>query len=145
MKFAWIENERIRDIAPGNPADIYHPDIAAYYTTAVPDNAANGDGWVNGELIKPEPPAPIEPPAPVPPKVSPVEFKLLFTPQERIAIRTAQATDPVIDDFMDIIEDPRLTVVDLGLGSTQSGIDYLISEGIVEAARKEEILSGVFK
>jgi len=53
MKYAWIENGKIRDIAHSNPAEIYHPDVAAYYTTQVPDNAVNGDGWVNGALVKP--------------------------------------------------------------------------------------------
>ena len=53
MKYAWIENDKIRDVAHSNPAEIYHPDVAAFYTTQVPDNAANGDGWVNGALVKP--------------------------------------------------------------------------------------------
>lgn len=66
MKFAWIENDIIRDIAPGNPMEFYHPDIAAHYNVTVPDDAANGDGWVNGELIKPPAPEPVEP-APVEP------------------------------------------------------------------------------
>lgn len=55
MKYAWIENQKIRDIAPGNPEQFYHPDIAKLYNTQVPDDATNGDGWVNGQLIKPEP------------------------------------------------------------------------------------------
>ena len=52
---AWIENKKIRDIAQGDPFEIYHPDIAKLYTVEVPDDAANGDGWVNGKLVKPEP------------------------------------------------------------------------------------------
>jgi len=63
MKYAWIENERIRDICHGNPVDCYHADVAVFYNTEVPDDAANGDGWVNGQLVKPEP-APPAPPAP---------------------------------------------------------------------------------
>lgn len=63
MKFAWIQNDRIRDIAHDDPALIYHPDIAAFYNTEVPDDAVNGDGWVNGQLVKPEPALPA-PPAP---------------------------------------------------------------------------------
>lgn len=60
MKYAWIENERVRDIAPGNPEEFYHGEVAKFYNTEVPDDAANGDGWVNGVLVKPEP----APPAP---------------------------------------------------------------------------------
>ena len=53
MKYAWIENNKVRDVAPGNPAEFYHPDVAVFYNTQVPDDAANGDGWVNGALVKP--------------------------------------------------------------------------------------------
>lgn len=55
MRKAWIENERIRDIAHSEPTDIYHPDIAVFYDTEVPDDAVNGDGWVDGVLVKPVP------------------------------------------------------------------------------------------
>lgn len=61
MKFAWIEGDKIRDIAPGEPSQFYHADVAKFYDTHVPDEANNGDGWVNGQLIKPEPPTPPEP------------------------------------------------------------------------------------
>lgn len=77
------------------------------------------------------------------PKVSPVEFKLLFTAPERVAIKTARATDPVIDDFYDIVEDPRLTFVDLGLQSTKDAIGYLQSKGLLTAERAAVILTGV--
>jgi hypothetical protein len=55
MKYAWIENNQIRDIAPGIPTDFYHPDVAVFYSTEVPDNAEKDDGWVDGQLVKPEP------------------------------------------------------------------------------------------
>jgi hypothetical protein len=55
MKYAWIENNQIRDVAWTTPSDIFHPDVAAFYTTEVPDSAENGDGWINGVLAKPEP------------------------------------------------------------------------------------------
>jgi hypothetical protein len=63
MKYAWIENDKVRDVAWTDPVKIYHPDVAVLYDTLVPDDAANGDGWVNGQLVKPEPPPPT-PPAP---------------------------------------------------------------------------------
>ena len=143
MKKAWIENAIIRDIANGNPADLFHPDIAVFFDTDVPDEAANGDGWVNGELIKPELVVAPVVLATVAARVSPVEFMLLFTSPERVAIKALRQTDPIIDDFLDIIEDPRLTFVDLGLGSTVSAIDYLIYVGLVAPERKAEILTGV--
>ena len=58
MKYAWIENNQIRDIAHSDPEKIYHPDIAKFYGTQVPDDAVNGDGWVNGQVVKPVIPEP---------------------------------------------------------------------------------------
>lgn len=74
--------------------------------------------------------------------VSPVEFKLLFTSQERVAIKAARESDPVIDDFYDIVEDPRLTHVDLGLKSTKDALAYMVVVGLIAAERQGEILAG---
>jgi len=143
MRKAWIENERVRDVCHGNPDELYHPDVAKFYDTDVPDDAANGDGWDGVTLTKPviPDPVPVEPPAPVPPKVSPVEFKLLFTAPERVAIKAS--TDPIVQDFFSIVEDTRLTHVDLGLQSTQDALSYLEAQGLIAAGRKDEILTGV--
>lgn len=92
------------------------------------------------ESPEPTPPGPIEPTAV---KVSPVEFKLLFTPTERVAIKQARTTDPIIDDFFDIIDDPRLTEVNLSLNSTISAINYLADQGLIQPERVDQILSGV--
>lgn len=60
---AWIENERIRDIAHGEPFEIYHPEVAVFYDTEVPDDAANGDSWIDGKLVKQVIPEPVIVPA----------------------------------------------------------------------------------
>ena len=140
---AWVESGHVRDIAPGNPNELYHPDIAAKYSTEVPlwvkvGAVQSGNTWVNPPELHGAPE-----PAPAPPaerKVSPVEFKLLFTPQERVAIRAARETDPVIDDFFDILDDPRLTSVTLTGTSTRSMVDYLVSKQLLTASRRDEIL-----
>lgn len=114
----------------------------------VPDETANWNGhdWVVVAGIIGAPVTAIEPPAPMPinqPKtVSPVEFKLLFTALERITIKNARSTDPVIDDFFEIVEDPRLTHVNMGLQSTQDALAYLESKGLITAERRTQILSG---
>lgn len=145
MKYAWGENNVIRDVCQGNPSECYHPSIAAYYTTEVADDVQNGwikqgNGWVAPPA--PTPPTP-EPVTLVPPAVSPVEFMLLFTPQERVAIKATRSSDPVISDFFDIVDDPRLTQVNLALTSTQDCLDYLIFKGLLAAERKAEIITGV--
>lgn len=147
MKKAWTENNVIRDIASGNPEALYHPDIAKFYDTDVPDEAQNG--WVleNGNWVAPAipEPQPTPEPAAVYAKVSPVEFKLLFTSPERVAIKQSRSTDQIIDDFYDIVEDQRLTHVDLGLQSTQDALLYMQGKGLLTAERVTEILTGVVK
>lgn len=142
MKYAWLQAQTIRDICPGNPAESYHPDIAALYDTEVPDEAQNGDSYVDGVWIAkpiPEYVAPT-PAAPIPPKVSPVEFKLLFTAQERVAIKTS--ADAIVQDFFELVNDPRLTHVDLALQSTQAALAYLTALGILADGRAAQIITG---
>lgn len=123
-----------------DPANSFHPDIAREFEP-VPDDVQHG--WVlkGGQWSAPAP-APDPAPQPQYPKVSPVEFLLLFTSGERVAIREARLTDPVIDDFFDLVEDPRLTFVDLALPSVQGALHYLAATGMITDARREEILTG---
>ena len=62
MKKAWIENNRVRDIAPGEPADIYHPDVAVLYDTDIPDDIVAGAELVDGVWNNPPPPVFVPPP-----------------------------------------------------------------------------------
>lgn len=144
MKYAWIENEVIRDVVEGTPSDYFHPDIAKFYNTVVPDEAANGDSWFNDQLIKKEVVEPVttEPQVviAIPPVVTVIEWKMLFTAQERIAAKTS--IDPIIQDLQELMNDPRTTVVDLSLESIQDALDYMTALGIIAAGRKEEILTG---
>lgn len=79
------------------------------------------------------------------PKISPVQFKLLFAPAERVAMGAAQATDPVLQDFFGIVNDPRLTFVDLGLQSTKDAVAYLVGKKLITQARADEVLAGIVK
>jgi hypothetical protein len=153
MKKAWIQNDVIRDVANGDPYSLYHSDVAKFYDTDVPDNAENGDAFKDGTLTKrPVYVAPVvvpEPPVVVPPKVGPIAFKLLFTAPERITAKQLRATDPGLDDFWGLLDDPRTDVVDLSLASTQGAIEYTLTKvkaaGVTVdiPARKAEILIGV--
>ena len=55
--------------------------------------------------------------------ITPIQFKLRFTPQERVAIYAS--TDPIIKDFISILDDPRLNEVNLFLQSTIDAVQYL--------------------
>jgi len=139
MKKAWVENNIIREVAT-DPTNQFVAEIAANFSVEVDDAVKVGDTWDGSAWVAPA--LVVAEPATTFPKVSPVQFKLLFTGPERIAIKATRATDPLIDDFYDIIEDPRLTEVDLGLQSTQDGIGYLAQQGLIAPERVAEILTG---
>ena len=139
--FARVINDVAVDVC-ADPASSFHPDIAREFEQ-VPGNVKQD--WVRIDGVW-SAPAPAPQPEPTPSeatKVSPVEFKLLFTSHERIAIKAARATDTVIDDFYEVVEDPRLTHVDLGLKSTRDAIGYLAAQNLITAERATEILAGV--
>ncbi|WP_178860855.1 hypothetical protein [Thiomicrorhabdus cannonii] len=131
-----------------DPQSSFHPSIAEEFV-AVPADVKLGWILTDGTWSAP---AEVEPDkiAPVYPKVGPTTFKLLWTSPERLKLKELRATDMVIDDFYDIIEDPRLNEIDLGLTSTQDGVDYclakLVESGVVtdagKATRREQILTG---
>ena len=54
-------------------------------------------------------------------------FMLRFTAAERIAIRKSQ--DPVVEDFMALLNDPRTARVNMQLPSVQQGVGYLAGLG----------------
>lgn len=140
MKYARIVNDTAVDVRTEAPQGCFTPDIAAQFVE-VPDEVENGwtlkDGaWSGPEAVIPTPVGPVV----IAPKVSPVEFKLLFTVLERVAIK--QSTDPAIVDFYEIVNDPRLSHVDLGLQSTKDAIGYLQSSNLLTAERAADILAG---
>lgn len=118
-------------------------------TSAVIENITPPNDWVGGKYILASgqwiDANQVNPPRSAFTRVSPVQFKLLFTPQERVAIKQARATDLIIDDFYDIVEDPRLAFVDLDLQSTKDAVQYLASKNLIDSARVAQILTGVMK
>ena len=85
------------------------------------------------EIVEVVPPVPTEPVEPTNTDfyiISPVQFKLLFTSEERLAIKSARTSDPVIDDFFDIIDDPRLSIVNLKLSSTSEALTYFVTKNL---------------
>ena len=146
--YARIRNNIAVDVS-ADPASQFHPTIAAEFES-VPDEVQRG--WrraEDGTWTAPPAPEPAEP-EPNRPRVGPVEFKLLFTSAERLKLKELRSTDPALDDFFEIIEDPRLDYVDLSLGSPAAGVDHCLSllegAGVIAAedvaTRREQILSG---
>lgn len=66
MKYAWIENEVVRDVCPGDPNQHYTAEIAALYITQVPDGTKNGAVLMGGEWVDLVPHNPFIEPPPMP-------------------------------------------------------------------------------
>jgi len=130
MKFAWIENDKIRDIAPGTPTEFYHPDVAAFYNTEVPDNAENGDGWVNGQLVKPEP-APTPEPAP----------RTWTADNIRSNLTLAEKVKWDNDSAPEIITAKQEMATAQLVAHTTAVLDMLVGAGVISQASADKILA----
>jgi hypothetical protein len=130
MKFAWIENGKIRDICHGNPTECYHPDISTFYNSEVPDDATNGDGWVNGQLVKPEPPAP----APAPARIwTAADFRAGLTLAERMKWD---------NDKSDAIKTTKIELaLPQELAYTTEVLQMLVDSGDISQESMDKILS----
>lgn len=127
MKYAWVENNVIRDVAWSDPSLIYHPDVAKFYDTEVPDDATNGDGWVNGALVKPVPLPPL-PPAP----------RQWTTADFRSGMSLAEKTKWDNDSA------PEIKTVKAELPKEQAGaqelVDFLVESGVISQASATKIM-----
>lgn len=142
MKKAWIEDNRVRDIAPGDPSECYHPDIAKFYDTDVADSTEIGATWDGHQWANPVPPEPEPAPPVLIPIIGPIAFQMLFSVQELVAIEAAKETDPVVKIFFKLLDDPRTDIVDRNLKTVQDGLKYLEAKGLIGAGRAEEIITG---
>lgn len=71
--------------------------------------------------------------------VNTTDFMLRFTSQERVAIRSS--TNPVVVDFLRIVDDQRLLVVDLNNPVVLNGLEYFVSISLLASDRPAQILA----
>lgn len=137
MRYAKIKDGKVENVIALNDEDVHL--MPSDWVLVKSETANIGDNYVNGVFFA-QAPAYIEPPAITEKLISAIAFKLRFTSQERIAIYERAGIDPVIKDFVSLLDDLRLLNVDLMLLSTIESIDYLISQNLIAASRKNEIL-----
>ena len=138
-KFAKVVNDTVIEVLDTLEGRI-HPALHGEYVQ-VPD--AVEPGFVkNGRKF--EAPVPVAPAAPPPPEpvtvVSRLDFLRRFTRAERIALRAAETTDPVVADFLlmlTLAEDVDLTSADV-----TEGLAYLEANGFITAERGAAIRTG---
>jgi hypothetical protein len=140
MPLAWIDPPNtVRDVAPGDPTLLYHPDIAKFYDTEVPDGTKNGatlrDGvWTNPQPAPEPAPRPPEPPAPppVPESVTPLQARralrkagLLNTVNDFIATQSDEVQEAWEYCISVYRNDPLIVALQAELGLTDEQLDDL--------------------
>lgn len=132
MKKAWIENGKIRDICPGDPVERYHPTVAAFYDTDVPDEAVNGDDFVDGVWSPAPVIVPVEPP-PAPRTISTDDVRKSLTLTERVKW-DAGKLDEVVTVKLEF-STPR------SVEDATELLGFLVSSGIISQASMDKVLA----
>lgn len=144
--YARIINGVAIDVST-DPENCFHPIIAAEFVV-VPDSVQhgwrlNGDSWqAPSGVVSVTPDAPTETGNLTP---TPPEFLLLLTLQERVAIRAAGPTDVIIEDILRMLDDPRVTFIDLTNPSFIEALNYLTTTepALLTAQRAARVLAGL--
>lgn len=130
MKYAWIENGRIRDLTISDPFSWHHAEVAKFYDTLVPDDASNGDFWDGTKATKPPVPVVVEP-EPAPRQWTVTNFRTGMT----LAEKTKWDNDSA----------PEIKTVKAELPKELAGatelLDFLVSSSVISAATKAKILA----
>ena len=127
-----------------DPTNSFHPTIAVEFIV-VPDEVTRGWILTDGKWHTPTEEVVVEP-APISNlKPTPPEFLLLLTLLERVAIRAAGTTDAVVEDVLRMINDPRVTFIDLTNPSVIEAIGYLTTTDpqLLTTNRASRVLAGL--
>lgn len=131
MKYAWIEDGRIRDTTPTDPFSWHHPDVAKFYDTQVPDDAENGDFWENGKVRKQPVAEPAPPPPPSPRKWKENDFRNGMSLAEKVKWDNNSA--------------PEILTVKAELPKEQEGaqelVDFLVASNVISQASADKIMA----
>lgn len=129
MKYAWIENNIVRDVCHGIPSECYTPNVAELYTAQVPEDAANGDGWDGTTLTKPVVPTPV----PAPRAISVEQVRAGLTLTEKVKWDNDSA--PEVTTAKIEFATPR-TVAD-----ATDVLAFLVAANVISSASEAKILA----
>lgn len=74
------------------------------------------------------------------PAVPSLAFLQRFTLEERMAIREAAKSDPIVDDWLDMLRAAQ--EVDVASQETAAGMAFLVGNGLITDQRAQQILDG---
>ena len=144
QKYARIENKLVIETlsipSGANIENYFVPQIAQQFI-ACPDEVEQNWTYEDGEWKAPKLPEPPEPPKPhYETKIGKAEFLMLFTSEERVAIRAERNNDPIVSDFFSVLEISEF--IDVKEETTISGVNYLASKNLLTPQRVAVILKG---
>lgn len=127
-----------------DPANSFHPILAAEFIV-VPSGVTRGWKLVDGKWHAPTEEVVVEPAPITNLQPTPPEFLLLLTLLERVSIRAASGTDVVIGEVLRMIDDPRVTFIDLTNPSVIEAIGYLTTTDpqLLTTNRASRVLAGL--
>lgn len=144
QKYARIENKLVIETlsipSGANIGNYFVPQIAQQFI-ACPDEVEQNWTHEGGEWKEPKLPEPPKPPEPhYETRIGKAEFLMLFTSEERVAIRAERNNDPIVSDFFSVLEISEF--IDVKEDTTINGINYLVSKNLLTPQRAAVILKG---
>lgn len=144
QKYARVENKLVVETlsipSGANIENYFVPRIAQQFI-ACPDKVEQNWTYEDGEWKEPKLPKPPEPPEPhYETRIGKAEFLMLFTGEERVAIRAERNNDPIVSDFFSVLEISEF--IDVKEDTTINGVNYLVSKNLLTPQRAAVILKG---
>ena len=156
MKFARILNDLAVDVVDGDPAERYHPLLAAEFVE-VPGAVVSGSRLVDGDWIAPEPASPAPAPA-APIQMAIIDFLRLFTNTEmagfnalRKTVAALAPTDYGDPDKAALVgfevglthyDALRAGLIELDHPETVQWLSLLVPLGVLSEIRLAQVLAG---
>ena len=147
QKYARVENKLVIETlsipSGANIENYFVPQIAQQFI-ACPDEVEQNWTYADGKWKEPKLPEPPEPSEPSEPhyetRIGKAEFLMLFTSEERVAIRAERNNDPIISDFFSVLEISEF--IDVKEDTAINGVNYLASKNLLTSQRAAAILKG---
>ena len=144
QKYARVENRLVIETlsipSGANIENYFVPQIAQQFI-ACPDEVGQNWTYEDGKWKEPKLPEPPKPPElHYETKIGKAEFLMLFTSEERVAIRAERNSDPIVSDFFSVLEISEF--IDVKEDTAINGVNYLVSKNLLTPQRAAAILKG---